>query len=53
MKQKQRKVKSWQYQELNLGLLALKPLSQQVLTEKSLWLAPNRVLAADTEWLLT
>ena len=47
MKQKQREAKVGSCQELKLGLLASKSLSQNVLMERSLWLTSNKLLAVD------
>ena len=53
VKEKQRKVKSWQLPGFEPKAPGFKSLRQQILMQKSLWLASNRFLAADTGWLLT
>ena len=43
---------SWQLPGIEPRAPGFISLRQQVLMEKSLWLTPNKTLAADTEWLL-
>ena len=43
---------SWQLPGIEPRAPGFISLRQQVLIEKSLWLTPNKILAADTEWLL-